>query len=79
MTKYPWGLMVVVYFAHAAPESLLGGMIYFMGYGNFGMLLAIVVVTRIAPILGSLFLGRRIETAGRRLPGARAIVAQAQG
>jgi hypothetical protein len=79
MAKYPWGLMVVVWFAHAAPETLLGGMIYYIGYGNFGMLVAIIVVTRIAPILGSLFLGRTPTPSGRRLQGARSIVAQAQG
>jgi len=79
MTKYPWGLMVVVWLAHAAPEQLVGGMIYFMGYGNFGMMLAIIVVTRIAPILGTLFLGRAPTPAGRRLAGVRPIVAQTQG
>lgn len=67
MTKYPWGLMVIVWFAHAAPETLLGGMIYFIGYGNFGMLFAVIVVTRIAPILGALFSGRTA------LPPARAV------
>jgi hypothetical protein len=60
MSKYPWGLMVVVWFAHSAPETLLGGIIYFIGYGNFGMLFAIVVVTRFAPILGVLFGGRSV-------------------
>ena len=82
VTKYPWGLMVVVWLAHAAPEQLVGGMIYFMGYGNFGMMLAIIMVTRIAPILGTLFLGKAPTPSGRRLAGAagvRPIVAQAQG
>ncbi len=79
MTKYPWGLMVVVWLAHAAPEQLVAGMIYFIGYGNFGMVLAIIVVTRLAPILGTLFLGRAPIPTGRRLAGARPIVAQAQG
>ncbi len=79
MTKYPWGLMVVVWLAHGAPEQLVGGMIYFMGYGNFGMVLAIMVVTRIAPILGTLFLGRAPVPTGHRLARGRPIVAQAQG
>jgi hypothetical protein len=78
MTKYPWGLMVVVWFAHAAPEQLVGGMIYFMGYGNFGMMLAIIVVTRIAPILGTLFLGKTPTLTTRPLAGARPVVAQLQ-
>jgi hypothetical protein len=67
MTKYPWGLMVVVGFAHLVPEQLLGGMIYFLAYGNFGMLLAIIVVTRIAPILGALFMGRTVSPPSRRM------------
>jgi hypothetical protein len=79
VTKYPWGLMVVVWLAHAAPEQLVGGMIYFMGNGNFGMMLAIIVVTRIAPILGTLLLGRAPAPSGRRLVGVRPIAAQAQG
>lgn len=79
MSRYPWGLMVVVYFAHAAPEQLVGGMIYFLGYGNFGMMLAIIVVTRIAPILGTLFLGKNPTPAVRRLARARPVVAQLQG
>jgi hypothetical protein len=78
MTKYPWGLMVVVWFAHAAPEQLVGGMIYFIGYGNFGMMIAIIVVTRIAPILGSLFLGKTPVPTGRPVAPARPIVAQLQ-
>jgi hypothetical protein len=79
MTKYPWGLMVVVWFAHAAPETLLGGMIYYIGYGNFGMMLAIVIVTRIAPIVGALFTGRAPSLPVRRLNGVRPIVSQVQG
>lgn len=78
MTKYPWGLMVVVWFAHAAPETLVGGMIYFIGYGNFGMMLAIIVVTRIAPILGALFTGRATSTPARKLSSGRRIVPQMQ-
>ena len=31
MRKHPWGLMVVVWLAHAAPEQLVGGMVYFIG------------------------------------------------
>jgi hypothetical protein len=79
MTKYPWGLMVVVWFAHAAPETLLGGMIYFIGFGNFGMLVAIVVVTRIAPIVGALFAGRVPSPPPRRVNSVRPVIAQTQG
>jgi hypothetical protein len=79
MAKYPWGLMVVVYFAHAAPEQLLGGIIYFIGYGNFGMLLAIVVVTRIAPIIGALFSGRSVAPTSRAMHRASPVLSQTQG
>jgi hypothetical protein len=78
MRKHPWGLMVVVWLAHAAPEQLVGGMIYFIGYGNFGMMLAIIVVTRIAPILGALFMGKTAVPSNRRLAGAGPVVARAQ-
>jgi hypothetical protein len=70
LSKHPWGLMVVVWFAHQAPESLISGMIYFISYGNFGMLIAIIISTRIAPIIGSLFVGKvvpvRTQSIGRR-------------
>ncbi|MGC9199598.1 MAG: hypothetical protein ACP5E5_11785 [Acidobacteriaceae bacterium] len=76
--KYPWGLMVVVWFGHLVPEQLLGGMIYFLGYGNFGLFLAIVLVTRIAPILGALFLGRTPVAAPARRPASvRSLIPQA--
>jgi hypothetical protein len=78
MAKYPWGLMVVVWFAHAAPEQLVGGMIYYIGYGNIGMMLAIIIVTRIAPILGTLFLGRMPTPPNRVRVAARPIMAPLQ-
>ncbi len=78
MAKYPWGLMVVVWMSHAAPEQLMAGIIYFIGYGNFGMAVAIIVVTRIAPILGTLFMGKTHAPSGGRQAVARRVVAQAQ-
>jgi hypothetical protein len=57
----PWGLLLVVYFAHAGAESLLSGLIYYTGYGNLSMLVAIVFCTRLAPIIGALFRGRSRE------------------
>jgi hypothetical protein len=60
LRKYPWGLLVVVWFGHAAPESLLSGMIYYISYGNLGMLFAIIVSTRLAPIVGTLFAGKPV-------------------
>jgi hypothetical protein len=79
MTKYPWGLMVVVWFAHAAPETLLGGIIYFIGYGNFGMMLAIIMVTRMAPVLGALFIGRTASSPIRSMSRVSPVLPQPQG
>ncbi len=61
LAKYPWGLMVVVWFAYCAPETLLGGIIDFMGMGSFGMFFAVIVVTRLPPIIGTLFSGRTVS------------------
>ena len=78
ITKHPWGLMVVVYFAHAAPESMLGGIIYFIGLGNFGMFMAIIIVTRIAPILGALFAGNTASPPARSMRLIGPILSQHQ-
>jgi hypothetical protein len=53
----PWALLVIVYFGHAAPESLISGLVYYMGYGNFGMFVSILFCTRLAPVFGALFYG----------------------
>ena len=79
MQRYPWGLLVVVWFAHAAPESLLSGMIYFIGYGNFGMVLAIIWCTRLAPVLGALFIGQPVSRERGSIGRARPILARPQG
>ncbi len=71
LSKYPWGLMVVVWFGHSAPEGLLSGMIYFMSYGNLGLFFAIIISTRIAPILGSLFAGKTVQINTRAIDRRR--------
>ncbi len=68
MRSSPWGLLLVVYFAHAGAESLLGGLIYYTGYGNLSMVVAILFCTRLAPIVGALFKG----SASGRLPAGAA-------
>jgi hypothetical protein len=57
LRRSPWGLLVVVIFAHAAAESLLGSLIWISGYGNIGLIFAIVFCTRFAPVVGALFYG----------------------
>ena len=53
----PWGLIVVVIFAHLAPEGGLGGTIYTMGFITFGIVFSAIVGAYVMPIVGSLFIG----------------------
>lgn len=57
--KSPWGLLVVVYFGHAAPESLIAGLIYYTGFGNYGLLFAILFCSKFAPVIGAIFYGQQ--------------------
>jgi hypothetical protein len=56
-TRSPWGLLVIVYFAHAGPESLVSGLAYYTGFGNAGLIFAILFCTRLAPVIGTLLGG----------------------
>jgi hypothetical protein len=60
LRESPWGLLVVVIFAHAAAESMVGGLIYMAGFGSISLMVAIVFSTRVAPIIGALFYGREV-------------------
>ncbi len=66
----PWGLFLIVYFAHAAAESLLGGLIYYTFNGNLGMAVAIFFCMRIAPILGSILPARAPTSVPSTVQGA---------
>jgi hypothetical protein len=55
----PWILILIVYFAHAAPESLLGGLVFYIFNGNMAMLFAMFFCTRVAPTVGVFFYGRQ--------------------
>lgn len=69
LRRGPWALILIVYFAHAAPESLLGGLIFYIFNGNVAMLFAMFFCTRIAPTVGVFFYGRqRIEALQPRRP-----------
>jgi hypothetical protein len=52
-----WGLLIIVSFAHVAPEGGLGILIYLMGYGTATLLFAACTVTYVMPILGELIIG----------------------
>jgi hypothetical protein len=67
-----WPLISMVAYAHSAPESAMGGLIYNTAYGNLAIVVAMVFATRLAPILGALFYGRRMvlpKSAVRSTPG----------
>ncbi len=52
----PWGLLAITYFAHIAPEGLLAGAIYAMGFVTFSIAFAAVATGYVMPLLGGLFL-----------------------
>jgi hypothetical protein len=58
LRRSPFGLLVVVVFAHAAAESLLGSLIWISGYGNLGLVVAILFCTHLTPVVGALFAGK---------------------
>ncbi len=53
----PWGLIMMVIFAHLAPEGGLGGAVYTTGFITFGIIFSAVVGTYVMPVLGTLFIG----------------------
>ncbi len=53
----PWGLIVIVIFAHLAPEGGLVGPIYTIGFITFGITFSAIVGAYVMPIVGSLFIG----------------------
>jgi len=55
----PIGLLAMVAFAHVAPESLIGNLVYFIFFGEVGIVIAIVFCTYFAPIIGLLLSGRQ--------------------
>jgi hypothetical protein len=57
LRKSPFGLIIVVAFAHVAPESLLSGLVQFIWNGSIGLIVAIFFCAYFAPILGALFAG----------------------
>ena len=53
----PWGLLITATFAHMAPEGMLGGAIYMMGFGTIGIVFAAVCAAYVMPLIGTLFAG----------------------
>jgi hypothetical protein len=64
----PWGLLVIAYFAHMAPEGMLGGVIYMFGFTTIGIVFVAVTAEYILPLIGTLIVGpeqRRIVAVRR--------------
>jgi hypothetical protein len=53
----PWGLLVAAAYAHTAPEGMLGGVIYALGFVSFGLVVAAWSAAYVMPLLGSLIKG----------------------
>jgi hypothetical protein len=53
----PWGLLVIALFSHSAPEGMLSGVIYMLGFSAFSILVAAFSATYLMPLLGTLFKG----------------------
>jgi hypothetical protein len=55
--KAPWGLLVIVLFAHAAPEGDLNAIIYMCFYAAFAIIFAAVMGAYVMPVVGTFFIG----------------------
>jgi hypothetical protein len=55
--KSPWGLLIMVAFAHAAPEGGLGLVVYTIGYGTLALVFAAFAATYLMPILAEIVVG----------------------
>ena len=53
----PWGLLVLTFFAHTAPEGYLSGLIYATVYVGIAIAFAAFTAGYIMPVLGVLFVG----------------------
>lgn len=56
--RSPWGLLVLTLCAHVAPEGMLDGCIYLMGYGTVSVVFAAIGVTHVLPLVGGIFSAR---------------------
>jgi hypothetical protein len=55
--KTPWGLLVTVLYAHAAPEGDIGSIIYMCCYTTYAIVFAGVMGAYVMPIIGTFFIG----------------------
>lgn len=64
----PWGLLMIAVFSHAAPEGMLGSVIYMLGFSAFSIVVAAFSATYLMPLLGTLFKGPERTTVHRTAP-----------
>jgi hypothetical protein len=55
--KIPWGLLVIVLYAHAAPEGDVTTVIYMCFYTTYAIVFAAVMGAYVMPIIGTFFIG----------------------
>lgn len=55
--KTPWGLLVIVLFAHAAPEGDITTIVYMCFYTVYAIVFAGVMGAYVMPVVGSFFIG----------------------
>jgi hypothetical protein len=55
--KTPWGLLVLVLYAHAAPEGDIGSIIYMCVYTVIAIVFAAVLGAYVMPVIGTFFIG----------------------
>lgn len=68
----PWGLLICAYYTHMAPEGMLGGIIYTLGFVTAGLVFAALSAAYVMPILGSLIKGPE-KVSLRRVAPVRSI------
>ncbi|RSL17929.1 hypothetical protein EDE15_3481 [Edaphobacter aggregans] len=76
-TESPWGLLVIAQFAHLAPEGMLGGVIYMLGFTTLSIIVAALTAAYVMPVLGTLFKGPE-QTGLRRIALVRSIPRRAR-
>ncbi len=76
-TESPWGLLVIAQFAHLAPEGMLGGVIYMLGFTTLSIIVAALTAAYVMPVLGTLFKGPE-QTGLRRIALVRSIPGRAR-
>jgi hypothetical protein len=71
--KSPWGLLAAAMFAHAAPEGMLDGIVYMIGYGAFAVVFAAWAAAYVMPLIGTLMAGPEARARGRKAAAVQSL------